>query len=104
MKYHCEPCDGTGMIEDEDGCIDDANAECGVCEGTGKVEVCISRFKIGAHLRHRDDLLALQHEARRVISDCGKLLVCNPSHWRSYVAQLEKTIKEIETKALELLP
>lgn len=104
MNSHCENCDGTGMIEDDDGSIDDANAECGVCEGTGKVEICISQLKIGLNLRHRTELLALKQDAHRVISECGKLLTRNPPHWESYVAQLKKTISEIENHALELLP
>jgi hypothetical protein len=66
-------------------------------------ETCISRIKIGDNLRHRDDLLDLQRDAHQVISDCGKMLVCNPPHWQSYVSQLQRTMLEIETKALKLI-
>jgi hypothetical protein len=100
MKNHCETCDGTGTVDDDQS----AGTECLICEGAGMAETCISRIKIGANLRNRDELLALQRDARRVISDCGKMLVCNPPHWRSYVSQLEKTIENLEKQVLDLLP
>jgi hypothetical protein len=102
MRYHCETCYGTGIIDDDQD--DGATADCSICEGTGMAETCISLIKIGANLRHRDDLLALQRDARRVISECGKMLVCNPPHWKSYVLQLAKTIENLENQALDLLP
>jgi DnaJ-class molecular chaperone len=100
MRYYCETCDGTGTVDDDES----VGSECSICEGSGMAEICISRIKIGADLRHRDELLALQRDARRVISDCGKMLVCNPPHWKSYVSQLEKTIENLENQALDLLP
>jgi DnaJ-class molecular chaperone len=99
MRYHCETCDGTGTVDDES-----AGTECSICEGAGMAETCISRIKISADLLRRDELRALQRDARRVISECGKMLVCNPPHWKSYVSQLAKTIENLENQALDLLP
>lgn len=100
MIYYCETCGGDGET-----CDGDENcATCLNCDGTGRAEICISRLKILPNWKNKPALEELQRDARRVISDCGKMLTCNPGHWRSYVAQLDNAIFEIEKSAIKLLP
>jgi hypothetical protein len=103
MKLDCLPCDGTGVIEKECcecGTIKTVNCE--NCDGTGKLEQCLTEFLIPADHRQKDQLAAMQADARMVKIDHSRLCLLNPRAKESYDSQLAATLLRLNNLAEEI--
>lgn len=87
MKCYCDECGGTGQIN------------CPECEGQGEQEGDIADIKLERNMKHYDDLIECQKDARRVIKQAERLTQINPNRMKSYEAQLSATLFIINAEA-----
>jgi len=103
MKLECVKCDGSGQIEKECTACSSMHMEtCENCEGNGALEQCLTEFMIPADHRQKDQLAAMQADARLVKVDHSRLCAINPRAKESYDAQLAATLLRLNTEAQEI--
>lgn len=89
MKCTCEECNGSGTIP------------CPECDGKGDYSGSIERIQLERGMHNYDELVALQKDAKRVISQAERLKALNPQRADSYAAQLSATLFVINGQAEE---
>lgn len=87
MKCQCSKCRGSGLIP------------CPECDGEGTYDGSIEAVTLPKTAKNYAELAELQKDAKRAIRQTALLKSINPARAASYDAQLEATLRVINSQA-----